>query len=186
MFKVECALRLGYTSTMFRPYSWNGMFCRKVTTLYEYLNNTCSIKQALNLQIEPSHIVDINFNRPKRGKDILLADVLPRKKHNIFPVCDEEEYAFFEGPRRVMPSSDMFSSVTKAQQLAPRSPVIRKFPAPLTSLQKPAGYAAMSRTELEEVCHVVFCSQLTITSEESLYLEESTRLQSLSPLWHRN
>lgn len=185
MFKVECAVRLGYTSTTSRPCSWNGMFCRKVTTLYEYLDNICSIKLALNLQIEPARIVDINFSRPKRGKDRPLADELPRKKHKIFPVCDEEEDAFFKGLRRVMPSSAILSSVTIAQQSAPRSPVIRKLPAPLISLQKP-GYAAMSKTELEEVCHDVFSTQLKITSEESAYLEESTRLQSLSPLWHQH
>ena len=60
MFKVECAVRLGYTSTTSLPCSWNGMFCRKVTTLYEYLVYTCSIKLARNLQIEPACIVDIN------------------------------------------------------------------------------------------------------------------------------
>ena len=44
----------------------------------------------------------------------------------------------------------------------------------------------MSKTKLEEVCHDVFSTQLNIPSEESAYLEESTRLQSLSPLWHQH
>ena len=45
--------------------TWNyDTFCRKVN---EYLYNTCSVKFALNLQIEPSRIVDIHFSKPKRG-----------------------------------------------------------------------------------------------------------------------
>ena len=186
MFKIECAVRLGYTSTTSQPCSWNDTFCRKVNTLYEYLYNTFSIKFALNLQIEPSRIVDIHFSKPKCGKDLpCMANKLPRKKQKIVPVCDEEEDAFFAGLRKVMPSSTILSSVTVVEQSAPRSSVVQKLPAPLKSLQK-ASYAAMSEVELEEVCHDVFSTQLKITSEESVYLEESTRLQSLSPLWHQH
>ena len=88
---------------------------------------------------------------------------------------------FLTGLERVMPSSAILSSVPKAQQSAPTSPVIQKFPASLTSLQEP-GYAAMSKIELEEVCLDVFETQLKITSEASSYYEESTHIQSLSPL----
>ena len=63
-----------------------------------------------------------------------------------------------------------------------QSPVVRKLPSLLMSLHKPM-YSTMSAHELKDACRDVF-SSLKITTEESAYLEESTRLQAQSTLWH--
>ena len=41
----------------------------------------------------------------------------------------------------------------------------------------------MSRDQLNAACEEIFANGLKITSEETAYLEESTRLQSKSLLW---
>ena len=85
----------------------------------------------------------------------------------------------------MMPADVVFSSMVPLQQLATQSSVVLKLPAPLTSVQN-STYASMSEEELKREYQQVFNHALKITSEESDYLEESTRLQFQSPLWYEH
>ena len=102
----------------------------------------------LILQIEPSVIADIQFQCPKQGRDIGVLTERPLKKTTIHPPSDEAKEIFQAGLKRVMPVVVVFSSVAPLQQLATRSSVVRKLPAPLNSLQNPK-YASMSEEELK-------------------------------------
>ena len=139
----------------------------------------------LILQNEPSLIAAIQFQQPKQGRDVGVLTERPPKKTTIHPPSDKAKEAFLAGLKRVMPAAIVFSSVAPLQQLATRSSVVRKLPAPLTSLQNPK-YASMSEEELKRESQQVFNHALKITSEESVYLKESTRLQSQSPLWYEH
>ena len=79
-----------------------------------------------------------------------------------------------------MPKAAVLSSV----DTDPQSSVVKKLPALLTSLKDPK-YSEMSKEELETVCQDVF-RKLKVTSEESDYLEECTKLQAQSSLWHHH
>lgn len=59
---------------------------------------------------------------------------------------------------------------------------LHKLPAALTSLHH-SKYQKMSPDELKTACEEIFPNGLKISSEESAYLEESTRLQSQRLLW---
>ena len=138
------------------------------------------------LQIEPSLITSVQFQRPKWGRDVGVSLERPPNKSTICPPTDEAKEAFLAGLKKVMPTAVVFSSVAPLERLATRSLVVRKLPAPLTLLQKPK-YASMSLSEeLKGASRNVFDHALKITSEESIYLKESTRLQSQSPLWYEH
>ena len=83
-----------------------------------------------------------------------------------------------------MPSAIVLSFVAPLPQSASKPPtkrVVRKLPQPLTSL-KDHKFTKMTNNELMKASLDVF-QGLTISSEEVEHLEESTRLQSCSPVW---
>lgn len=135
--------------------------------------------------MQPSVITSVQFQRPKWGRDVGVSLERPPKKSTICPPTDEAKEAFLAGLKKVMPTAVVFSSVGPLERLATRSLVVRKLPAPLTLLRKPK-YTSMSSEELKGARQNVFDHALKITSEESIYLEESTRLQSQSPLWYEH
>lgn len=139
------------------------------------------------LQIEPQKVVDIQFQKPKLGKDTkgCTTNHVPSKQHRILPPTEEDKQEFLSKVKQLVPSAAIVLSMDIVQQPSTAQPsVVRKLPPLLTSLYK-SKYAKMSKQELEEECQKVF-DQLTVTSEESVYLEESTRLQSKSMLWHQH
>ena len=68
LFKVECAVRLGYTSVTSQACQWNDVYCKKVHgtshLLYPVYKISCPF-----FQVEPAPIAQINFSRPQRGKE---------------------------------------------------------------------------------------------------------------------
>ena len=130
-------------------------------------------------------ISSVQFQWPKRGRDVGVSSERPPKKSTICPPTDEAKEAFLAGLKKVMPTAVVFSFVAPLERLATQSLAVRKLPPPLTLLQKPK-YTSMSEGELKEACRNVFHHALKITSEESIYLKESTHLQSQSPLWNEH
>ena len=159
-------------------------FARRFVTTKHFMCQDFS-DFGLIIQIEPSLISSVQFQWPKRGRDVGVSSERPPKKSTICPQTDEAKEAFMAGLKKVMPTAVVFTSVAPLERLATRSLVVRKLPPPLTLLQKPK-YASMSEGELREACRNVLDYALKITSEESIYLEESTRLQSQSPLWYEH
>ena len=108
----------------------------------------------------------------------------PAKRLKISPPSEVEKCTFFTVFKQVMPKAAVLSSVAPLNLSAPQSSVVKKLPALLTSLKDPK-YSEMSKEELETVCQDVF-RKLKVTSEESDYLEECTKLQAQSSLWHHH
>ena len=92
-----------------------------------------------------------------------------------------EKCTFFTALKQVMPKAAVFIF---CGSIAPQLSVVKKLPALLTSLKDPK-YSEMSKEELETLCQDVF-RKLKVTSEESDYLEECTKLQVQSSLWHHH
>lgn len=96
------------------------------------------------------------------------------------------EETFLRRLQQISPGAVVFSSMapsnaTMPPAASPAAPVICKLPSPLTALKKQV-YLSMSKEELKAACEEVFKS-IAISREESVYLEECTRLQSQSQLW---
>ncbi|XP_019861952.1 PREDICTED: uncharacterized protein LOC109590481 [Amphimedon queenslandica] len=155
LFKVECAVRLGHTSVTAQKCLWNESFVSKIT---------------------PSTVLDINFKRPKcrREEDSCSAALQPT------PVLDQDhEHRLFSELETHIPDAVVLSSVIPVT--VSKKQVIRKLPFLLTSLERRENLL-LNKEELEKLCQTTF-HKLSITSEESQYLEEATRLQSLTSLW---
>ena len=179
MFKVECAVRLGHTSVTAQSCWWNETFCKKVSITPQFFHMSYHY---YNLpQIGPSLISDIVFRRPKRGRDINVALDRPNKRINIRSPSSDAQAMFIDRLKGIHPTSVVLSAVEIHEQPSVQ-PVVRKLPASLVSLQN-SKYSNLSAVELREACQHTFDHTLTISSEEAAYLEESTRLQSQSPLW---
>lgn len=125
------------------------------------------------MQIEPSIIVDIEFQRPKRGRDIGTPSATDRqslpKKRNIPPPPSNAREVFLSGLKKVMPKAVIFSSVAPlALSNMTHSIPVRKLPVLLSLLQNPK-YTNMSTDELESACNDVFAN-LKVTKDEADYL----------------
>lgn len=140
------------------------------------------------MQVEPSLIVDIKFQRPKRGRDVGTcqgeASAKPTKTPKLKPHTQEAENGFLRGLESILPSAVFFSSHQPNCNTSSSSdtPIVRKLPPTLLSLKKPK-YASMTDEQLKEACKDVFTSGITVTLDEASYLEECTRLQSQSLIW---
>ena len=97
----------------------------------------------------------------------------------------EAEATFLSNLKEVYPSAVIFSSVLRRPSTEIHIPVVQKLPPLLTSLHNLACNK-MTPEELVAECEAVFGSRLVITKEEASYLEEATRLQSQSILWHKH
>ena len=93
---------------------------------------------------------------------------------------DEEKKAFLVGLRKIFPKSAILATCFPK----PRddSSVPRRLPRTVTSLYHPR-YKELSQTVLLKECERVFNEELKVTSKESRYLAESTRLQTQSQTW---
>ena len=84
-----------------------------------------------------------------------------------------------------MPTAVIFSSVAPMEcSVSQRSNPVRRLPTLFTTLQHPR-YARISTDEFEAGCKDVF-TNLIVTKGKADYLEESTCLQSQSPLWYQH
>lgn len=138
--------------------------------------------------MEPSVIVNIQFQRPKRGRDVGEISTRAVKVPKLMPHTNEAERRFLTELEVIQPSAVFFSSHAPAPSNTAEisvPPVIRKLPPTLTSLHKPK-YAVMTEEELRAACKDVFTNGIAVTHEEAIYLEESTRLQSQSLLWFQH
>ena len=133
-------------------------------------------------QIEPVLISNVLFQRPKRGqkKDDVPPDKQAKRRKAIQEQSSEAQVAFIDRLRDIHPASVVLSAIEKQEQPSIPS-VVRKLPSSLLSLRS-SKYSNMSPHELLGACQRVFDS-LSVSIEEATYLEESTRLQSHSPLW---
>ena len=84
------------------------------------------------------------------------------------------------GLRKIFPKSAILA--TCFLQAHSDSSVARRLPRTVTSLYHPR-YKELSQPELMKECERVFSEDLNVTSEESKYLAESTRLQAQSHVW---
>ena len=132
-------------------------------------------------QIEPYLVVNIQFQRPKRGRDVGETSSRPGKVLKCKPHSTALEEMFLRELQQISPSSAVFSSLAPLSKTVPPTPVVRKLPSLLTALQKQV-YTNMSPNELNAACEDVFKS-IILSQEECAYLEESTQLQSQSRLW---
>ena len=134
-------------------------------------------------QIEPSLVVNIQFQRPKRGRDLGETPSRPGKVMKSKPHSTTLEEMFLRELQQISPSSVVFSSLAPSSRptLLSTARVIRKLPSPLTALCKKI-YTNMSKSELNAACEDVF-KGIILSWEECAYLEECTRLQSQSRLW---
>ena len=141
--------------------------------------------------MEPSHVVNIQFQRPKRGRDVSDTPTRVVKVSKLKPHTEETESRFLSVLKDIQPSAVFFSShstlSTSCTGAPPAlsTPVVRKLPLTLPSLQKPK-YSAMNDAELRDALKDVFATGMFVTHEEVNYLEESTRLQSQSLLWFQH
>ena len=129
-------------------------------------------------QIEPSLVVNIQFQRPKRGRDVGETSSRSGKVLKCKPHSTALEEMFLRELQQISPSAAVFTSLAPLSKTVPPTPVVRKLPSPLTALQKQV-YTSMSPNELNAACEDVFKS-IILSQEECAYLEESTRLQSQS------
>ena len=121
MFKVECAVRQGYTSTTSQLCKWNETFCHKVSshprvcvrTLCQVnvMSEVCHALFIPPFQIEPSLVVNIPFQRPKRGRDIGEKPSRPMKVMRSKPHSIAMEDIFLRELQQISPSSVVFSSL---------------------------------------------------------------------------
>ena len=128
-------------------------------------------------------IIDIEFSQPKLGLE--NAGSPARRPGKRIPVpTDEERKAFLTGLETIFPKSAVLATCFP-QRFAGDSSVPQRLPHTITSLYHPK-YKKLSRTVLAKECDQVFGEELKVTSEESKYLSESTRLQAQSSTWYEH
>ncbi len=136
------------------------------------------------MQIEPARIVDIDFSRPKHRRVEENGGGSNSVTVRVQPKSIEDRETFLVGLKSVAPAAAVFSSLVQLELATPAHEIIRRLPSPLTSLYNPK-YVDMSKEELKIVCKEVFES-MSVSKEETAYLEECTRLQSQCTLWHEH
>ena len=107
----------------------------------------------------------------------------------VKPTTEDDKAEFFEGLKDVFPESAVLTAVEVCMpditsSTCTSSQLVHKLPPPLTSLCN-AKHLDMGAIELQKHCDTIFHSGIMSISEaEAGYLEQSTRLQSQSLLWH--
>ena len=125
--------------------------------------------------------MNIQFQRPKRGRDVGDTPSRPGKVIRSRPDSTALEETFLRELRQILLSSVVFSSLVPLSKSTPTAPVIRKLPRPLKAL-KNDKYTTMSHSDMNAACEDVFKCRV-LSWEECVYLEECTCLQSQSQLW---
>ena len=97
----------------------------------------------------------------------------------------EARQEFLTQLRLIQPSAVVFSSHEPLSHMPTESQVVlHTLPRPLSSLHK-HEFELLNEEELVTLCRRKFAEGvITISSDEAAYLEESTRLQAQSLLWH--
>ena len=140
---------------------------------------------ALLFQITPSVVAKIDFRRPKRIADETPTDTRPPKRHSGQQISDIEEDRLFTGLKAIAPTAAVLSSIMPIESATSTSmSTVRKLPPLLTSLCNRENLL-LNRSELKVLCEDTF-QNLSISTEEAVYLEESTRMQSQSLLWFKH
>ena len=102
---------------------------------------------------------------------------------NVLPPTEEEQSAFFEQLKMAHPNAAILSLVERHPhpQPHPSTEKVKRLPPPLTTLydRKCKG---LNKSQLFNACQSAF-EAITITTEEAIYLEQSTRLQAQSSVW---
>ena len=125
--------------------------------------------------------MDISFKQPKRKLEKDTDTLEGPGKVKATPLwSDEHEHKVLSGIKNHIPNAVVMSAVVPISM--PKKHTIRKLPPLLTSLEKRENLL-LSKDELKQLCEKTFCA-LSVSVEQSAYLEESTRLQSLTPFWH--
>ena len=107
----------------------------------------------------------------------------------VKPTTEDHKAEFFEGLKDIFPESAVLTAVEvgmldTTSSTHTSSQLVCKLPPPLTSLCS-AKYQDMGAMELQKHCDTIFYSGIMSISEaEASYLEQSTRLQYQSLLWH--
>lgn len=111
----------------------------------------------------------------------------PSRASKTMKPSAEARQQFLSKLKIIQPSSVVFSSREPLPCTLPvdSQVVIRKLPHPLSSLHK-CEFELLNEEELATVCRRKFSEGvITMTSDEAAYLEESTKLQAQSLLWHK-
>lgn len=111
------------------------------------------------------------------------APISASKSTEVTVLQPEAEAMFLSHLKEIHPSSVVFSSLIARKCTVENDS--RKLPPLLTSLHT-TKCTTMTEEELIMACQDAFVNKLEITPDEALYLEESTRLQSQSILWHQH
>ena len=140
--------------------------------------------------MEPALIANIEFKRPKRPKLASSVSKNVQKEGRLATgnavIQPEAEAKFLSNLKDVFPSAVVFSSILqKPTPCVQSQPVVQKLPFLLTSLHK-VPYNKMTPEELNAECQVIFQTKLVVSKDEASYLEQVTRLQSQSILWHQH
>jgi len=92
----------------------------------------------------------------------------------------EKQEAFLTALSKLRPKAAVLAACDDfAAAFRPKA-TTSKYPAPLVDL-KDVKYQAMSRADLEEVCAEI---SISVTPEQAKHIEEATRAQADSKLWH--
>jgi len=156
LYKIETANRLGYTHSACtdQPCQWNENFTKNVT---------------------PDTIADITFYKPKAAHGIDTPSMLTTS-------TDAEQTAFLDSLNATHKSAVGLSSFQKFASTfykvnEPRHKP-QKLPSSLRTLYNPDN-----TTQLQEKCEEVVRT-LQITAAEISYVEQATRKQSETKIWH--
>ena len=97
MFKVECAVRLGHTSVTSQACKWKKV--GKLVHAWNWQSQTMLNYDSFisQLQIEPSIIVDIEFQQPKRGRDIGTPSAPDRQSQEHYSTTKQCQRSLFIG-----------------------------------------------------------------------------------------
>ena len=134
--------------------------------------------------MEPALIANIEFKQSKRPK---LASSVSKNVQKEGRLATGNAVIQPEANLKdVFPSAVVFSSILqKPTPCVQSQPVVQKLPFLLTSLHK-VSYNKMTPEELNAECQVIFQTILVVSKDEASYLEQVTRLQSQSILWHQH
>ena len=120
----------------------------------------------------------MNFSRKK---DHCSASSVSKK---IKPPSVAEQQSFISNLEKIAPRAAAISSFLVRPRISSKYPVLPSLPPTIVSLSR-VHYKELSKSELEKVCQYIFHT-LSMTSEESTLLFQSTLLQSNSILWYEH
>lgn len=164
LFKLEAAVRLGYTSSACTdiPCIWNQCFTKNV---------------------KPSEISKIKFYKQSAKEKILSSKKKSKPSHE--PPSEMEQMRLLSGLASLHQNAVGLSTYKEYCQpfvgLGP-TPKKQQLPQSLRQLYQ-ASNACLSIEDFNNLCDTTV-SNLKVSKEQAMYVEEVTRTQSLSTTWH--